>query len=114
MKKIDYKILFILWLATGIAVTSYFYISPPTETTRYRVINPKYERQVQEKKDIKSYNERYGDYFREEPDIKITAKKYITRSYFNRNYKLYKYLFVGTVVGLILIGGIGYRYDKRR
>lgn len=101
----DYRIIAIIWLAVGVAVTSYFYISPPSETIRYKVKNPMYESQVRYKESLKAYD----DFFiTKSSDYNITEKKYINRSYYDENLKLYKYSLVITVIGLLLICGIGY------
>lgn len=91
MKKIDYRIVLIVWLAIGIASTSYFYISPPSEKVSYKD-------RLLSARGYDFYDSRGG-------------YSWSTRTIYNE--KIYKYSLVVTSIGILLIGGLGYLSQKQ-
>lgn len=89
MKRINYKIILIVWLAIGTAISGVFLINPPTYNSTYK------------KESIDWENPRRG--------FKV---EYIPTK--SKNTLPFKYSVLITLVGIILIGGIGYVTDKKK
>ena len=84
----DYRIILTIWIALGIGITGYFKIYPDVSSKR-----------------IKNPNRTNGVYEFGEPD-------YITQT--TTSFKKYELSLLTTIVGGVLIGGIGFFTSKKK
>ena len=99
--QIDYKIVLVLWLAIGISFSGYYFIHPPYETkVESFLIAP-----------LRGPSDSYKR-ARPKPSRKVQIEGLFGSSVHYKDY--YQDYTLITIVGAILIGGIGFLNSKKK